>query len=928
LTFSSHVPPSSSPLGVRPLIGRDSALEALDDLLSSARAGSSVVLVVRGGPGIGKTALLDQAIRSAADLQVARVGGAEAELDLPYAALHQLLTPFVAGIDELPGPQRDAIATTLGLAGGDPADRFLVALATLTLLSNASDGAGLLCAVDDAEWLDAASAQVLSFVARRLGSEGLAMLFTVGTTQPAPVALTGLPELGLSELGDGDSRKLLGREVAGTLESVVTDRLMGEAGGNPLALIELAHSLTSEQLSGASPLPEALPLGEQLERTLLRNIRALPAEAQSMLVLVASERSGDPIVLGRAAEGLGLPNTALAQGEPVLRIGPEITFRHELVRSAVYAGASDRSRREAHLALAAAMDPVTDQDRAAWHRAAAAVEADEAVAADLETSAPRARERGGHAAAAAVLERAARLSPDASARVSRTLDAAEARLASGDVGRASILLGQAYPELLNERQHAEAQRLRATLALARGDDGGASLLLLDAARGLERFDLRQARDTYLDAFAAAMFAGRLAVDGGLAAISTAAHRAPSMPSARATAADFLLDGFATLFSDGPAAAAPSLRRGMKQALDGAGLRAVGLAVLAAFELWDEPALHALAARRVDLARETGALLDLPRALSQLGAAEIVVGRFGSAEARFEEAEEISAATGNPGVLGHTEHGKLLIAAWRGLEHRSRTLAQACAADGSARGFGSFVGFAHYALTILELGLGHYREALLAAQDASLDPSLVTRTAPELAEAASRAGEHEAAAEAVRHLTQSAVASGTPWGLGILARSEALLSDGTGAEDLYVEAIEHLKQCRATPQLARARLLYGEWLRRERRRRDAREELGAACELFEGIGADAFADRARTELGATGRRLRTRAPGTAEPLTPHERRIATLVGEGASNAEIAAQLFISPRTVEYHLAKVFRKLGIRSRAEVARALEENRPRQDR
>jgi DNA-binding CsgD family transcriptional regulator len=908
-------------------VGRDSALEALDDLLSSARAGSSDVVVLRGGPGIGKTTLLEHAIRSATDLQVARVGGVESELDLPYAALHQLLTPFIDGIDELPGPQRDAIATTVGLAGGDPADPFLVALATRTLLSSASDGAGLLCAIDDAEWLDAASVQVLSFVARRVGSEGLAMLFTVGARQPAPVALDGLPELRLSELGDEDSRQLLRSEVAGTLDGVVMDRLIGEAGGNPLALIELAHSLTPEQLTGVSPLPEALPLGEQLERTLLRNVRALPTEVQSMLVLVASERSGDPVVLGRAADTLGLPNRALAQAEPVLRIGPQITFRHELVRSAVYAGASDRLRREAHLALAAALDPVADQDLAAWHRAAAAVEADETVAADLETSAPRARERGGLAAAAAVLERAARLSPDAAARVSRTLHAAEARLASGDVGRASILLGQAAPELLNERQRAEAQRLRATLALARGDDGGASLLLLDAARGLERFDLRGARDTYLDAFAAAMFAGRLAVDGGLAAISTAAHRALSMPSAHATAADFLLDGFATLFSDGPAAAAPSLRRGMKLALDGAGLRAVGLAVSAGFELWDESAIHALAARRVDLARETGALLDLPIGLSQLGAAEIVVGRFGSAEASFDEADEISASTGNPGVLGHTEPGKLLIAAWRGQEQRSRRLAQACSADGSARGFGSLVGFAHYALTILELGLGHYREAMLAAQDASLDPSLVTRTAPELAEAASRAGEREVAAQAVSHLTQSAVASGTPWALGTLARSQALLSDGTEAEDLYVEAIEQLRQCRATPQLARARLLYGEWLRRERRRRDAREELRAACELFEAIDADAFADRARTELGATGRRLRRHADGSAEPLTPHERRIASLVGEDASNAEIAAQLFISPRTVEYHLAKVFRKLGIRSRAEVARALEENRSRQD-
>jgi DNA-binding CsgD family transcriptional regulator len=353
------------------------------------------------------------------------------------------------------------------------------------------------------------------------------------------------------------------------------------------------------------------------------------------------------------------------------------------------------------------------------------------------------------------------------------------------------------------------------------------------------------------------------------------------------------------------------------------LRAIGLAYLAAFELWDEGAIHALGTRRVDIARETGALLDLPNALAQLGEAEIVVGRLAAADACFHEGDEISATSENPGMTCHTGPGEVLLAAWRGEVRRSRALAQACATDGSARGSGVFVGLARYSVAILELGLGHYHEAMRAAEDAMLDPLLVTRTAPELVEAAMRAGERAVAAEAVEHLGESASASGTPWALGTLARSKALLSDGEEAQDLYRESIDHLQQSRATPQLARARLLYGEWLRRERRRRDAREELYLASELFEGIGADAFAERARTELAATGRRIRRRASGTAEPLTPHERRIAKLVSERASNAEIAVQLFVSPRTVEYHLAKVFRKLGINSRGEVARALEENR-----
>ncbi|MGZ4363895.1 MAG: LuxR C-terminal-related transcriptional regulator, partial [Gaiellaceae bacterium] len=712
----------------------------------------------------------------------------------------------------------------------------------------------------------------------------------------------------------------------GTLDSGVRDRLVTEAEGNPLALIELAQLLTAEQLAGFAPLPKDLPLGDRLEESLMRNVRGLSSDARSILVLVATERSGDPALLRRAADGLGLSQTAITDAESVLRLGAQITFRHGFVRSAVYALASETTRRDAHLALAEAMDPDADEDRIAWHRAEASVEADETVAADLEASARTARDRGGNAAAAAVLELAAELTPDPSRRTARLLVAVDADLAAGALSKADTLLSQVTPKLLDDEQRAEAQRLRGTLALARGDNGGSSTLLIEAARALAPFDLRKARDTCLDALATTMFAGRLASDGGM---REAVECARSMPEpTQTTAADVLLDAFATLVDEGSAAAAPALRRGVGLAGESGDLRAIGPAFQAAFELWDDEALHTLAQRRVDLARGSGAFVALPNALSQLGAYEVLVGRFDAAEACFEEADEISAATGCLGILGKTGVGPLILAAWRGEDARTRALAEVCSRDGTARGFGTFVGFAQSALSVLELGLGRYHEAMIAAQEASLDQILVTRTLPDLVEAAVRCGEEQLATQAAGELAESTSASGTDWALGVLARSQALLVAGREAEGLYREAIARLQRSRARTQLARARLAYGEWLRRERRRRDAREELRAASQLFESMGALAFADRAQSELAATGERVHRRTPETLELLTPQERRIATLVSEGAPNAEVAAQLFISSRTVEYHLAKIFRKLRISSRSELARSLPEARAEKDR
>ena len=926
LTNPAQTPFVARPPATRRFVNRETELEAVEGLLAAARGGSSAVLVLRGGPGVGKTMLLEHAIGRASGLRVGRVGGVDSEFDLPYAALHQLLAPFLEEIEALPGPQRNSLASTLGLIEVERSDRFLTALGVLTLLSNAAQDTGLLCAVDDAEWLDEASAQVLSFLARRLVSEGIAMLFTFGAAHPTSVALVPFRELNFEGLSQVASRELLDREVEGTLDSGVRDRLVIEAEGNPLALIELAQLLTAEQLAGLAPLPKALPLGDRLEQGLMRNVRGLSSDARSILVLVATERSGDPGLLRRAADGLGLSQTAIDDAESVLRLGAQITFRHGFVRSAVYALASETTRRDAHLALAEAMDPDADEDRIAWHRAAASVDADETVAADLEASARKARDRGGQVAAAAVLELAAELTPDPSRRAARLLVAADADLAAGALSKADTLLSQLTPKLLDDEQRAEAQRLRGTLALARGDKGSSSTLLIEAARVLAPFDLRKARDTCLDALATAMFAGRLASDRGM---REAVECARSMPEpTQTTAADVLLDAFATLVDEGSAAAAPVLRRGVGLAGESGDLRAIGPAFQAAFELWDDEALHTLAQRRVDLARGSGAFVALPNALNQLGAYEVLVGRFDAAEACFEEADEISAATGYAGILGKTGVGPLILAAWRGEDARTRALAEVCSRDGTARGFGTFVGFAQSALGVLELGLGRYHEAMIAVQDAGLDQILVTRTLPDLVEAAVRCGEEQLATQAAGELAESTTASGTDWALGVLARSQALLVAGREAEGLYREAIGRLQRSRARTQLARARLVYGEWLRRERRRRDAREELRAASQLFESMGALAFADRAQSELAATGERVHRRTPETLELLTPQERRIATLVSEGAPNAEVAAQLFISSRTVEYHLAKIFRKLRISSRSELARSLLEARKRKDR
>jgi DNA-binding CsgD family transcriptional regulator len=753
------------------------------------------------------------------------------------------------------------------------------------------------------------------------------MLFAVNGLAAAKTRFDDLPLLTLRPLPEAAARRLLSRAAGPTLDAHVRERLITQSNGVPQALLEFLAALTPAQVSGTAALPLELPISSRLEEMLLQRMRTLPDAAQRLLLLVAAERSGEQGLLWRAAETLEIAPDALEAAETFLRSGTQITFRESLMRAAVYASATEAARRQAHLALAAAMDPVTEWDRAAWHNAAATGLPDEAVAAKLEASAIVAQERGGYTDAGAYLEFAARMTPDAAERARRNLEAAEAQLAAGDLEKASALLAQTTAEGLGDEQAVRARRIRATLAVARGENGHTSGLLIEVGHALEPFDPAQARATYLEALSLALFSGRLGPRDGLLAAARAARAAPQPPEAEATAADHLLAGLGLLFTEGHGAAAPTLRKAIDDIRDHGSLATTGPAFQAAFELWDDDALTALARRRVELARTTGALTALPNALSQLGTCELLVGRFDRAEAYFDEADEIARATGNLGLLGRSEIGVLALAVARGEEMRARGLAQKCSTDGTARGLGTFIGFAQYSLAQLELGRGSYRAAMTSAQAACLDDLLVTRTLPELVEAAARAGDQATAAAAAEKLAESTLASESEWGLGVLARSRALVARDPEAEELYREAIDHLQRCRAVVHLARTKLVYGEWLRRTRRRRDAREQLRAAHELLDSIGAEGFAQRAATELVATGERIRRRTPETLAALTPHEWRIAALVTRGATNAEVAAQLYISPRTVEYHLSKVFRKVGVSSRTELAHELAAGTVRQD-
>jgi DNA-binding CsgD family transcriptional regulator len=895
--------------GLRVLLGRRGECSALDRVLDGLRHGRSGVLVIRGEPGVGKSALLDYVSDAVSDFRVARAVGVDSEMELAFAGLHQLCGPLLDRLDRLPPPQREALGTAFGLSSGGGQDRFLLGLAVLTLLSEVAAERPLVALLDDAQWLDRASLETLAFVARRLYAESVALILA---TRELSDELSGLPELVVEGLRERDARALLSSVVAGPLDERVRERILAETHGNPLALLELPRGLTAPELAGGFALPAA-PLSGRIEASFRQRFEQLPADTRRLVLAAAAEPIGDTALLWRACARLGIGAEAAAPAEAagLFRLDGRVTFFHPLVRSAVYRGATPDERRAVHRALAEATDAEQDPDRRAWHRAEEAMGPDEDVAAELERSAGRAQARGGLAAAAAFLERSTALTADPARRAERALAAAQAKYEAGATDAALRLLAIVELGPLDDLQRARVERLRARLAFAQRRGADAPPLLLQAARRLEPLDAALARETYAEALGAAITTGQRE---SMEAASRALRAAP--PPARA--AELVLTGQALRLTEGPAAGVPVLRRALhafrSEPLSGEDeLRGLGFACLIALNLWDDESWHVLSARHVTLAREAGALTILPQALEMYAASLVSAGDFAGAQILLDEADAIADVVGS----APPTDAALLLAGWRG--DKTAALARIATAidDAAERGEESTITIAEYAAAVLYNALGRHDEALAAAQRASEHhpAGSYAKALVELVEAAARSGRAETAPAALEQLHEATAASSTDWGLGLEARTRALLLDGEEAEAAYREAIERLTRTRARGDLARAHLLYGEWLRRARRRLDGRAQLRTAHELFAAMGAEAFADRAARELQATGETARKRNVDTAGELTAQEYQVARLARDGLSNPEIGARLFISPRTVQYHLRKVFGKLDISSRSQL-------------
>ncbi|OZM75825.1 AAA family ATPase [Pseudonocardia sp. MH-G8] len=908
------------------LVGRRVEFGAVERLLARAQDGHSGVLVVRGEAGIGKTAVLQHVRRSAvaAGFRVEDAVGAEAEAEFAFAGLHQLCAPLLARAAALPEPQQAALGVAFGLREGVVPDRFLVGLAVLSLLAEVAEDRPLLCVVDDAQWLDQESAQVLAFVARRVAAERIVLMVGLRDAGDGAAQLfVGLPEMRLGGLGDSDARALLAAALRTPLDDGVRDRILAEARGNPLGLLELPRGARPAELGGGFDVPD-VGVPRRIEESFALRSGSLPPETQALLLVAAAEPTGDAALLWSAATDLGITRDAasLAEAAGLLTVDARVRFRHPLVRSAVYRAATPPDLRRVHAALAAATDPQRAPDWRAWHRGRAVLGTDEEVAAELERSAGRALARGGLAAAAAFLQQAAALTPDPAHRAGRALEAAHAKHDAGAFETAVELLTVAAAGPLDALQGARLELLRAQIAFNRTRGSEVPGMLLDAAKTLAPLDAALSRETYLHALDTALITGGLGDGRGMAEVAEAARVAPAPPGPPGPA-DVLFDGLTTIYTQGFAAGVPELRRALEAfcaddpsaeaAGDGGTRRWLWLASRTALTLFDDELLHVLAHRNVRLAREAGALATLPAALLFLSAEAVLAGELAQATELIAEATAINQVTGGVSL----RFGRLVLAAWQGREAETAEIHAAAVREATARGNGAEVALAQLAWAVLHNGLGNYAAALDAAEGAceSLDPPHVNPALPELVEAASRAAQPERAAAGLVELDVRARASGTRWALGLAARSRALVSAGPTAEEHYREAIELLRGCRMRVYLARTHLVYGEWLRREGRRLAARDQLRTAHEMLSEMGVGAFAARAARELRATGERPRSRSARPSDALTAQELQIARLVATGATSREVGAQLFLSPRTVEAHLRSIFRKLGITSRRQL-------------
>jgi len=909
---------------VSSLVGRAGECGALDALLAEARAGSSRAIVLRGEAGIGKSALVDYVSERATNWHVASAAGVESEMELPFSSLHQLCVTMLDQLERLPVPQRDALATIFGLSAGPAPDPFLVGLATLTLFAEVSDRRPLVCLIDDAQWLDHASAQIVGFVSRRLHAERIALVCAARSGIGHEV-LAGLPEMQIRGLQISDARALLLKSIPGPVDADVCDQLVAESHGNPLALRELPRTWNSTTFAGGYGLPGCHPVAGRIEQSYVQRLRQLSDESQLLILAMAAEPLGDLDLLKRTAAGLGVPLEVVgpAMDAGLIAMGDRFEFAHPLVRAAVYRSATTADRHRVHDALADATDPKADPDRRAWHRALATIGPDEAVAAELEQSADRALARGGLAAAAAFLRRAAELTPEPFLRAERALRAAEVDQQAGaaEASERSLVAIETGP--LTELQRARAKLVRGRLAFGSEHGRDAPPLLLDAARQLETHDTALARDTYLEALVAALFIGRFS---GAVDIRDVAKAARSAPPSRGRASDLLLDGFATLIADGYEIGAPILNHAVAAFRDEGlplpdAVRWLWHATHAAHDVWDDEAWDELCARHVRVARQLGAFAVLPLAASARVGFHLFAGELTAAASLVDELASLAEAVQVP----FPPYASLALSAWRGHEGDASELIRAVTAEAGPRGQGMGLTLVEHATAVLYNGLGRYQDACEAARRGAANPDELAFSMwslAELIEAAMRTNQRVLADDALRRLIATTQPSGTNWALGVEARSHALVSDSAAAEDFYREAIDRLACTRMRSELARAHLLYGEWLRREGRRIDARRELGQSHEMLLDMGLEAFAERARRELVATGEKVRKRRDETRTDLTPQETQIARLARDGLSNTEIGARMFLSPRTVEWHMRKVFAKLGISSRKQLRYALAES------
>jgi DNA-binding CsgD family transcriptional regulator len=906
--------------GTRPLLGRRDDCVTLDRLLVDAHDGRTRVLILRGEAGIGKSALLGYVSGRVEGWRVARAVGVESELELAYSGLHQICGSMLDQLDRLPAPQRDALAIVFGLSAGAAPNPFLVGLATLTLFAEVAEQRPLACIVDDAQWLDQASEKILAFVARRLLAERIAIVCATRAGVGDDI-FAGLPELVIDRLGDDDARTLLLDNVHGPLDDAVREQILAESRGNALAVLEMARSSNLAELAGGYGLPGSRPVASQIEKSYERRLHVLPSEAQLLVLAAAAEPLGDPALLRRAGEWLGIEMAELAPAVDagLITVDGRVEFTHPLVRSAAYRTATADDRRRVHHALAEGTDPETDPDRRAWHRASATPGPDEEVASELERSAARAQARGGVAAAAAFLRRAVEQTEDQPLRAERALAAAQASFQAGAFEAALAAVATAEAGELDAFRRAQAELLRGHLAVVSSYGKDAAPLLLQAAKRLEPFDLGLARMAYLTAYGAAVTAGYLGGVDVLVDICRAVRALPPLADPPPPL-ELLLDGLAVLVTDGRAAGTPILQRAAKAVAEMPVedvMRWGWIAPAASAATWDFDRYGAIFERQAQVVRDGGALAELPQHLNGLAWYRAFAGDLAGARVIVAEIDSVAAATGTP----IPPFADLRLRSLQGSEAETAPMVDATIAQATAAGQGVAEITAQWAAAVLYNGLARYDDAASAAGRVAahaLDPFMANFALPELIEAAARRGDIEAAAEAFERLTESTQPARTDWARGSEARCRAFLA-GDDAEESYREAIETFSRTTLRPDLGRSHLVYGEWLRREGRRNDAREQLRNAHRLFDAIGMEAFAERARRELTATGEKVRARRPETRDKLTPQEEQIARLAGDGRSNPEIAGMLFISPKTVEYHLHKVFTKLSINSRMRLRDAL---------